>query len=625
MSRLSLRIVGASGQGINTIGEVTAKALKRSGYCVLGYREYPSLIIGGHAGYQLDVDTVPVRSPSTELHAVVTLNYQGLTRYFGSSAIPPSPPAGSSGQAGEVALREGGVLIHSEPDWTFEEAAQKWIEEKHIQVVYLPIERMLRELDAPLVLQNVIFTSFLWAALGRDRAMLKEIIKERFARKEHLIEINMKCVDLGYDFKPEGVAPLRLPLPEPDPRWNDHLLLTGNQAIGLGAIHAGVRFYAGYPMTPTSSLLGFVADLQNKSGMLVKQAEDEITAAQMATGAYFMGTRAMTGTAGGGFDLMTETLSMIGIIENPMVFILGQRPGPATGLPTWTCQGDLFLAVYAGHGEFPRCVLGLSDADDAFRLIGEAHNIAERYQIPVIVLTDKYIAECLFCLPPLDLHAYELERGRLVTNEAELQTLRAADRFRITEDGISPRWVPGQRAPGYDANSDEHTEDGTVTEESSPSRNMFAKRMRKMETLAKALPEPELYHSYQVSGDKGESDLDVLLVGWGSTKNTVLDVLAMLSAGHSPLATRISYLHYTYLWPLKTERFKELTGKAKRVILVEGNYQGQLGSLLEQRTGFRFQEKLLKYDGRPFFFEELHDVLLAGEPVLPHRGIALSS
>jgi 2-oxoglutarate ferredoxin oxidoreductase subunit alpha len=266
--------------------------------------------------------------------------------------------------------------------------------------------------------------------------------------------------------------------------------------------------------------------------------------------------------------------------------------------------------------------MAISDGADAFTLVAQAHNIAEKYQIPVIFLTDKYIAECLFCVAPYDTGATVIDRGWLVMRDEELAKLSAADRYRVTKDGISPRWLPGARAPGYDANSDEHTEDGTVTEDREPVRQMLGKRMRKMEALERALPEPTLFRMENGKWimDNDTMALDMLLVGWGSTKGPVLDVLEAREAhptspsglrrAGAASAARIGYLHYTYLWPLKTQRFAELTKQAKRTILIEGNYQGQLGILLRQKTGMEIREKLLKYDGRPFFFEELRDALL---------------
>jgi len=282
---------------------------------------------------------------------------------------------------------------------------------------------------------------------------------------------------------------------------------------------------------------------------------------------------------------------MVGIIESPMVFVLAQRPGPATGMPTWTAQGDLLLAVHSGHGEFPRCVMSVSDAEDGFYLTAEAHNIAERFQIPVILLTDKHTAESLFTSEKFDQKSYKIDRGQLVDGK-DLSELKAEDRFMITDDGVSPRWVPGQAAPGYNATSYENLPDGTVTEDSVPAKEMFDKRMRKMEALKNSLPEPELF---------GSDSPETLIIGWGSTKGVMSDVLSDLDN------KKIGYLHYSYIWPLKTEKLLELSSKAKKVVIVEGNNQSQLGMLIKQETGLSIDSKILKYDGRPFFYEEILD------------------
>ena len=279
---------------------------------------------------------------------------------------------------------------------------------------------------------------------------------------------------------------------------------------------------------------------------------------------------------------------MIGMIESPMVFVLAQRPGPATGMPTWTAQGDLLLAVNAGHGEFPRCVISVSDAEDAFRLAAESHNIAERFQIPVILMTDKQIAECLFTAKVFDQNTCVIDRGKLVGSAG------SDFRFSVTGDGVSERWLPGSKNPGYNATSYENLPDGTITEDSVQAEAMFAKRMRKMSSLENSLPEPELFGAHKP---------EILVVGWGSTKGAVLDAL---DDCENP---NVGYLHYSYLWPMKTKRFVELHGKASKTILIEGNYQGQLGMLIKQQTGIDIEEKFLKYDGRPFFYEEICNVL----------------
>lgn len=581
MSRISLKIAGASGQGLDSMGDIVAKVLKRSGYCVFGYREYPSLIKGGHASFQLDASDEKIESTETKVNIVISFNHHVLEKN-----IPD--------------LKPGGILIHSTPNWKFPVTDQKLIDRLSLNIVYLPVEEILTKLGAKPVLTNVLLTSFVWAMLGQDMTSLKKMVGERFAKKKDLLELNMRCIDEGYRLQKQHN--LSVAMPKPKKEWQKCLIIPGSKAMGLGAVHAGVRLYAGYPMTPSSPLLSFVADIQNKTGMVIKQAEDEITAAQFVSGAMHMGTRALTGTSGGGFDLMSETVSLNAIIENPTVFVLAQRPGPATGLPTWTGQGDLIMAVGTSHGEFARCVLSVSDSDDSFYLVNEAFNIAEKYQISVILMTDKQTMEALYTQKPYDQERIVIDRGSLVTDPAKLKKLKSSDRYDPdAKDGISPRWLPGSLAATYVAQGDEHDAEGTVNEDADNAMKQIHKRMKKQDALKAALPEPELF---------GAESPETLLVGWGSTKSVVIDALK----SEELKKKKIAYLHYTYLWPLKTATFERLTKLAKKTILIEGNYQGQLGILLRQTCGVEIPTKILKYDGRPFFYDEL---IRAIAPLLP--------
>lgn len=578
MVRVSLKIVGASGQGINSIGEILAKGLKRDGFCVFGYREYPSLIKGGHASYQLDVSDEQVGSTERQVDILVTLNHHGLERNIRD-------------------LKEGGIVVHAIAGWKFSDEAKAVIEKNHIRIVTLPVEAMLAKMGAKPILGNVLIASFLWAALGREAKSLEALVCERFAKKPQLLELNKLCVEEGYRFTDPTSGAVSVTMPKAQERWKKCLLVTGSQALGLGAIRAGARFFAGYPMTPSTPLLTFLADMQNRTGMAIKQAEDEITAAQMVSGAMFMGTRALTTTSGGGFDLMSETLSLNGIIENPAVFVLAQRPGPGTGLPTWTGQADLLMAIGTAHGEFPRCVVGVSGSDDAFGLMAEAFNLAEEYQIPVIVLTDKQLMEGLYTQVPFDQEQVNLRRGKLVTKSSKLAKLISADRYDpMAEDGVSQRWLPGQEAATYCAQGDEHSGNGNSNESGENAKLQIDKRLRKFDALRKVLPEPEFL---------GAPHPETLLIGWGSTKTVITDALH-----HEAFRNKsVGYLHFSYLWPLRTERFVKLAHEAKRIVLVEGNAQGQLGKLLRQETGFFIPDRILKYDGRPFFVDELVEQL----------------
>jgi len=340
--------------------------------------------------------------------------------------------------------------------------------------------------------------------------------------------------------------------------------------------------------------------------MVVKQAEDEITAAQIASGAMYMGTRALTATSGVGFDLMSETLSLNAMIENPTVFVLAQRPGPATGLPTWTAQCGLLQAANCSAGEFARCVIAVSNSQDAFDLMPVAFNLAERYQISVIVLTDKQIAEALYTQRPYDLEKAEIDRGRLVVDPEKLKALKSSDRFDPhAQGGVSLRWLPGSEAATYCAQGDEHNSMGAVDESSLNTKLQMEKRLRKSQGLKAGLPAPRL----SVGGRSAKAtdwmdvgdEIELLAIGWGSTGEIFQDVMC----SDELRGRKIAYLHYTYLWPLRTQELERLAKRSKRIVLVEQNYQGQLGMLIRMECGLDIPDKILKYDGRPFFYDEL--------------------
>jgi 2-oxoglutarate/2-oxoacid ferredoxin oxidoreductase subunit alpha len=592
MPRISVKIVGASGQGINSIGAIVAKGLKRSGYCVFGYREYPDLIKGGHASYQLDVSNERVRSTETKVNVLVALNHHGL-------------------ELNMEELKESGIALHVTPGWQFPERHQKLIKERSLRVIYFPVDDVLTRLGAKAILSNVLLTAFVWSMFDQDVDALKSLVGEKFAQKKALLELNMRCIDEGYSFVDPEEGKISVALPSPNKEFSSHLLVTGSQAMGLGAIHAGVRLYAGYPMTPSSPLLSFIAGLENKTHMVVKQAEDEITAAQIVSGAMYMGTRALTATSGGGFDLMSETVSLNAMIENPTVFVLAQRPGPATGLPTWTAQGDLLQAVNTSHGEFARCVLSVSNSQDAFDLMPVAFNLAEQYQISVIVLTEKQIAEALYTQEPYDLEKAEIHRGKLVTDPEKLKALKSSDRYDPNaEGGISPRWLSGSDAATYCAQGEEHDSMGIVDETWGNIKSQMEKRMRKFHRLKAGLPEPRLgvaSHGEKNTAWMDEGDeIELLVIGWGSTHDVIQDVMC----SEELRERKIAYLHYTYLWPLCTQDLQKLAKRSQRIVLVEQNYQGQLGMLIRMECGLDIPDKILKYDGRPFFYDELLSLLL---------------
>lgn len=573
--RLVVKLGGASGQGINSIGEAVAKVLKRGGWSVFGYREYPSLIKGGTSCYQLDVSDEPIQSSSKGCDVLMCLSRSAIHAYI-------------------MGVRPNGVVIHSLMRLVLTPQETEYVESNAITVVYVPAEEMTQQLGGKIIMVNTLMTGVMGHVLQLPAQGLIEVIKEAFADKPHVIDKNIEIFQHGFTLQEPPLPHVELPkLKKAD--QDQGYLMTGNHAIVLGAVAAGVRAYYAYPMTPSSSVLTYAAEIYHKTGMLVKQIEDEISVAQMALGSMYAGTRALVATSGGGFDLMTESLSMSGITEIPFVCVIGQRPGPATGLPTWTADGDLNLAVYAGHGEYPRCVLAASDAESCYRLVQQAFNLAEQFQVPVLVLTDKQIAESLYAVPGFSA-PLPIERG--LVSELERESLQPKDRYRITETGVSLRWLPGEATATYDSNSDEHLEDGTLVEDAEPAAAMYHKRMKKQFGLTTALPEPELY---------GPTDAAITFVGWGSPKQIVLDAMREVAQMDGPT---FNYLHFESIFPVKTGKFLQVIKAAKRVVLLENNYTGQLGALLTQHTGYQWKERFLKYDGRPFFVEDILDYVM---------------
>ncbi|MFH1012694.1 MAG: 2-oxoacid:acceptor oxidoreductase subunit alpha [Candidatus Peregrinibacteria bacterium] len=576
MKRTVLKVTGESGMGLLSIGRIVAKVLKDMGYHVHADREYPSLIKGGHSSLQIDFGLDPLHSLSTEVDLVIALDRPGLLEYVDT-------------------VKKGGVLVHGYERHHLIKGLHEKAKKRGIKLVYLPARTLARNLGGNDLMINMVLLGLLWRVLGFPLKPLEKHIETEFADKPKLLTIDLKCVQTGH--KAQGLKKLpefKLPHPKTKPK---KILLDGNMAIALGAAHCGVRAYYAYPMSPASSILTHIADNAKETGMLVKQVEDEITAAQMTVGSMFMGTRAFTATSGGGFDLMTETFSLAGMTETPLVIVIAQRPGPATGLPTWTSQGDLNLAMHAGHGEYARVVMAASDPTSAYELIQHAMNVAEEFQVPVVLLTEKTIAEAQTMVNPFKQKVIPIKRG-LVTDKKELANLKSADRFCFTASGVSKRWIPGSSEVTYYANGDEHKEDGTLTEAADPVRLMMEKRLKKLEAIEKALPEPVIY---------GPKKAKISFVGWGSSKGALLDAME----DYKKKGIAVNFLHYEYLYPLKTKLFKKFVQENKNVHLIEGNYSGQLGQLLKGQTGFEFKGRLLKYDGRSFFLEDITNYINA--------------
>jgi 2-oxoglutarate ferredoxin oxidoreductase subunit alpha len=553
------------------MGELLAQALKESGFYTFGYREFPSLIKGGYAFHQVDTSDQQLASASAYCDLMICMSRRSLHHYL-------------------AAARENGLILYdfSKVELTADE--QQLVTDKQLSLLEIPAKKIALEAGGKAIMANTVLMGVIWQVLKLDTKPLIEVLRRIFADKPDLIEPNIKCLEAGQTYQLGSATYPAFSCSPQQARVQD-AVLTGNHALALGAVAAGVRAYFAYPMSPSSSILSYLADISHQTGMLVKQIEDEIAVANMTVGSMFMGTRALCATSGGGFDLMTETVSLAAMTETPFVCVVAQRPGPATGLPTWTSASDLNLAIHAGHGEFTRLVLAASGPIDCYTLIQQAFNLAEEFQIPVILLTEKQIAEGLFQVEQFP-QALPIERHTVP--EADLTKLQPSDRFRLTEDGISPRWFPGTSTATFNGNSDEHLEDGSLTEDAGPAQAMYDKRLRKEISLLQKLPDPELI---------GPATAVLSFIGWGSPKNTLIDALQIWNQAYPNKP--VNYLHLTYLYPLKTEPVIAFLDQATRPVLIEQNATAQLSQLIRQTTGRQLEHQLLKYDGRPFYIEDL--------------------
>lgn len=401
-----------------------------------------------------------------------------------------------------------------------------------------------------------------------------------------VIDGNIKAGSSGYNYAKEHCKRCGFVLSKGDGK--KRMLISGNEALAIGAINAGCKFISAYPMTPSTGIITYIASKADEFFIVAEQAEDEISAINMALGASFTGARAMTATSGGGFCLMTEGVSLAGMTETPIVIVLAQRRGRATGLPTRTEQGELFFALFSGRGEFPRAILAPRDAEDAFYTIQKAFNIAEKYQTVVFVMSDQHLADSYWTIDGLAPQRMVIERGLLSDDEVSEDYRR----HRITETGVSPRAIPGQAGRAVVVtDSDEHDEEDHIIEDALTRRLMVEKRMRKLEGIASEISVPLLY---------GNERPEILLIGWGSTYGAIKEAVDILNEK----GVKASMLHFNEIWPFP-HKMKEAINSAGRTYTVENNYTAQLRRLIGMETGLDCDGSITKYDGRPFTVGEI--------------------
>lgn len=555
---VSIVLCGEAGQGIQSVEQILARCLKRAGFHVFATKEYMSRIRGGSNSTEIRVSPKEVYAYVDRIDILVPF-HPGAIKHVEGRISSDTVIIGDETLLGDHAQKKGGRFIT------------------------VPFSKLAEDSGGRIFL-NIIAAGVILGLFQVDVNMLTDFLRGFFSKKsKDIIQRNILAIKKGWkigsqilNLKSKGLVSRK------KSQGQDEVLLNGAEAVGLGALAGGCNFLSSYPMSPSTGVMVFLSQQMRDFDLVVEQAEDEISAINMALGASYCGARAMVTTSGGGFALMTEGVSLAGMMEIPVVIHLAQRPGPATGLPTRTEQADLDLVLYAGHGEFPRIIFAPGKIEDAFFLTQKAFNLADKYQIPVFVLTDQYFIDSYMSLPPLDMTKIDIERHII-------KTPMGYKRYKLTMDGISPRGIPGFGQGLVGVDSDEHDEEAHITEDLALRAKMVEKRLKKLDLIQKEVLPPEVI---------GESEYETLLIGWGSTYHLIKEALAKLER------KEIAFLHFQQVYPLYPgiERYLE---RAKNKIIIENNATSQLARLIKLHTGEDIEERILKYNGLAFSVEEL--------------------
>jgi 2-oxoglutarate ferredoxin oxidoreductase subunit alpha len=553
---LSIVLSGSAGQGIQTVESMLVKLLHQNGFFVFSTKEYMSRVRGGVNSTEIRIAPVPVASFIDRIDILVALNADVISH-----------------------------LKHRISEKTMVLADVLTIGEfTNVSVMDIPLIQLAEEIGNRVVV-NIIALGVLAAILQIEEKKVVDFVSDFFKQKKaEVVKLNTLAMSKGYQHgrKVTILQDIRQKIPDIKYR-KKKVLLNGTYTIAFGAVAGGCTFIASYPMSPSTGVLTTLSVLSNKFNIIAEQAEDEIAAINMALGASYAGARSMVTTSGGGLALMTEGISLSGMLETPVVAHVAQRPGPATGLPTRSEQGDLELVLYAGHGEFPRIIYAPGTTEEGFMLTHRAFNMADKYQIPVFLLSDQYFVDSYYSIDPLDVSLY--------SNKYHIgKTSEKYQRYIFTDSGISPRGVPGFGCGFVGVDSDEHDTIGHISEDIAIRFQMVEKRLKKLESISKDTLEPTL---------QGPKDYECLVVCWGSTYHTVREALEHLDNDS------VGLLHFSQVYPLhkKTKTYIE---KAKIQICVENNATGQFHRLIHRETGNSISHKILKYDGHPFSVEGIH-------------------
>lgn len=578
-NEFSFILGGFAGQGVQTVGQGFALMCVRAGLHAFVNHEYPSNIKGEHNYTHVTVSETEVGSAVRGIDVLLALDAKSVVWH--QDKIVPQGALIYDSEGLEVSPIDKGRI-------------EARITRDDIVVIDLPFAKIAAEVGGSKKMVNTVGLGAVQGLLRFDFDELAAMLSESLAKLgDEMVQKNVEAARHAYDVVREKFAG-RFGVTLERRKGTRRMLISGTDAVGLGALKAGVKFYASYPMSPSSKLLGFLSKHARQYGLVTLLTEDEISAIGMAVGAAFAGARAMSGTSGGGFCLMSEHLGLAGNCEIPVVIFEAQRPGPATGLPTRTEQGDLRFVLSTHQGDFPRIVIAPGDPAESFRLAFDAFNLADRYQTPVILLSDKHLTESFWTCESFDMNGMDIDRGEFL-DEAELHALDEFRRFRVTESGVSPRTRPGMAGGVHKVTGNEHDETGTTSESAEDRTAQVAKRLRKLDSLDVSDIGLKLH---------GDPDADFTLVGWGSTKPVILEAMAEIRKRRG---LNGNFLQIIYLSPFPAGRVSEILGKAKRTLVVENNATGQLAGLIAEKTCLRADAAILKWDGRQFLKDELAD------------------
>lgn len=563
---ITVRIGGEAGQGMKVISGLLGKTFLRCGLWTFTHHDIMSRIRGGHNYSQIRLSSSPVAAPSSEVHILVCLDENTLHLYKDEM---------------------DGVIVF-DPEQADEQAPAG---KKYLP---LPLEEIAKEIGGDARMANSVAAGAVLAILGLSPEPLMGLLEETFGDKgEKVVNTNKRCARAGYEHARKNHSGDALCRNIPGKNEPKKIMITGSEAMALAAIASNLRFYSAYPMSPATPIMEYLAAKKSKYGLIVEQAEDEIAAVNMAIGASFSGARSMTGTSGGGLALMVEGISLSGMTETPLVIVDCQRPAPATGLPTRTEQADLLFVVHCAHGEFPRAILAPSTAEEAFYLTSKAFYLAETYQIPVFILGDQYLNDSSWTVESFDRKkVYKKKYGLIPDEDIASFSPYGYKRYKITESGLSPRILPGTTRQVLYADSDEHTEEGHITESAEVRQNMVNKRVKKSADLTEEMSFPQIFP---------DAKADLYTVSWGSTRGAVEEAVHHLRDKGMNIGT----IHFNEIYPLRKDPFPSRIREGAEFIGVENNATGQFAKLLKMETGLDIEKKVLKFDGRPFSAQEL--------------------